>query len=159
MWERTITISSGGKMFGNTGWRVGWSIGPAELLWGPAVVESTETLNAATPIQLAISAALDYEGPLFNANNQNSYLRGFIAKSRRNRDKLAQAFESVGTDYIVPAGGYSINANFTKLAQKVGLTQLEKSAEKMAKWLYDNAVRLPCSFMVWLIKLANYAGY
>ncbi|KAJ2801609.1 arylformamidase, partial [Coemansia guatemalensis] len=31
MWERTITVGSAGKLFGVTGWRVGWAIGPAEL--------------------------------------------------------------------------------------------------------------------------------
>ena len=31
MWERTLTLSSGGKSFSCTGWKIGWAIGPAPL--------------------------------------------------------------------------------------------------------------------------------
>jgi aspartate/methionine/tyrosine aminotransferase len=39
--ERTITVFSGGKLFGATGWKVGWCIGPRELINAASVVSAT----------------------------------------------------------------------------------------------------------------------
>ena len=51
MRERTITVGSGGKLFGLTGWRVAWAYGPAALV-GPIAASHTHlTFSAPTPLQ------------------------------------------------------------------------------------------------------------
>ena len=52
MWDRTITIGSAGKTFSVTGWKIGWSVGPAHLLAGPKVVHQHSVYTCTTPVQV-----------------------------------------------------------------------------------------------------------
>ena len=62
MWDRTLTLCSGGKLFSLTGWRVAWAVGPAALMAPVGQAHSHLTFNAPTPLQAGIAAALDAEG-------------------------------------------------------------------------------------------------
>ena len=42
-WKKTITVFSGGKMFACTGWKIGWSIAPADIIWQAAVLNDACT--------------------------------------------------------------------------------------------------------------------
>lgn len=52
MWERTITVSSAGKSLSTTGWKCGWSIGPANLLKNSRVVHKENVETYIAPIQV-----------------------------------------------------------------------------------------------------------
>ena len=69
MRERTITISSGGKLFSLTGWRVAWATGPAELLKPLGQVHTHLTFSAPTPLQAGVAAALEQEDGLDGVSN------------------------------------------------------------------------------------------
>lgn len=58
MWERTITVGSAGKMFSVTGWKLGWSIGPENLLFGPKLVHQNCVYTCPTPLQVMRCANL-----------------------------------------------------------------------------------------------------
>ncbi len=60
MWERTITMNSAGKTFSLTGWKIGWAIGPAELVGAIQAVHQFVTFASGTPFQEAIATALEY---------------------------------------------------------------------------------------------------
>lgn len=102
MWERTVTLSSLGKSFSVTGWKVGWAVAPEPLTAGVRSAHQFLTFATATPLQHGAAAALaapdDYYVELLN-----SY--------RRKRDLLAEGLDAVGFDVFVPQGTYFILAD------------------------------------------------
>ena len=58
MWDRTLTLSSLGKTFSLTGWKVGWGIGPAHLTAGLRAAHQFLTFTTPTPVQHGAIAAL-----------------------------------------------------------------------------------------------------
>jgi len=68
MRERTLTIGSAGKTFSVTGWKVGWVVGPRDIV--PALHASrtgprpqiipTGACLAPTPVHLLVNAGLDH---------------------------------------------------------------------------------------------------
>jgi aspartate/methionine/tyrosine aminotransferase len=57
-WHKTITIYSGGKLMNATGWKVGWSIGPANIIYLGGIIYNTSNYCTNTPAQVAFSKAL-----------------------------------------------------------------------------------------------------
>lgn len=55
MWERTLTVGSAGKTFCATGWKTGWSIGPAELINCAMVVHQNSVYHVPTVTQVTIT--------------------------------------------------------------------------------------------------------
>jgi N-succinyldiaminopimelate aminotransferase len=102
MAERTLTISSVGKSFSFTGWKIGWCSGPAELVRSVRTVKQFLTFAGGTPLQHAAAAALLLPpGPL----------QALRDELRANRDALAAAIATAGWRPLVPAGTYFINAD------------------------------------------------
>ena len=64
MAERTLTISSGGKTFSFTGWKVGWVSGPAPLVAAVRAAKQFLTYTSPAPLQLAIAAGLGFAPPV-----------------------------------------------------------------------------------------------
>ena len=61
MWDRTLTLSSAGKSWSVTGWKVGWATGPAELVDAVMAAKQWLTYTSGTPVQHAVAHALDEE--------------------------------------------------------------------------------------------------
>jgi len=61
MWDRTLTLSSAGKSWSVTGWKVGWATGPAELVSAVLAAKQWLTYTSGTPAQHAVAHALDGE--------------------------------------------------------------------------------------------------
>lgn len=108
MWERTITISSGGKTFSLTGWKIGWSIAPPEL---NAAVRGTHqfiVFSTAAPLQEAIATGL-----------AEAEARGYYAELRaiyqRKRDLLMAALREAGLRPYNPEGTYFILCDISHL--------------------------------------------
>jgi N-succinyldiaminopimelate aminotransferase len=102
MAERTLTISSVGKSFSFTGWKIGWCSGPAELVRSVRTVKQFLTFAGGTPLQHACAAALML-GP--------EPLQSLRTELRANRDALASAIHAAGWRALLPAGTYFINAD------------------------------------------------
>jgi N-succinyldiaminopimelate aminotransferase len=102
MAERTLTISSGGKTFSFTGWKVGWACGPAELVTAARTAKQFLTYTVATPLQHAIAAALALG---------DDYYAGLAAGLRAKRDRLCAGLEAAGLEVFRPAGTYFVNAD------------------------------------------------
>src|SRR5918993_1274070 len=62
MFERTLTLSSAGKSYSFTGWKVGWATGPAELVGAVLAAKQWLTFTSGSPLQPAVAAALDDHG-------------------------------------------------------------------------------------------------
>jgi kynurenine aminotransferase len=57
-WNRTVSVFSGGKLFSATGWKVGWAVGPADLINEASVVSTATVYCINAPAQIAMSRCL-----------------------------------------------------------------------------------------------------
>ena len=101
MAERTLTVSSIGKSFSFTGWKIGWCSGPTELVAAARTVKQFLSFAGGTPLQHAAAVALAL-GP-----EPLAALRDAL---RARRDQLCAGLHAAGLDPIVPEGTYFVNA-------------------------------------------------
>lgn len=106
MAERTITLSSLGKTWSLTGWKVGWAVAPPSLSAAVRTAHQFITFATATPLQWGAVAALQSE-PEFYV--------GLRAEYRERRDFLCDALDRLGFAVSVPAGTYFVCAGIERL--------------------------------------------
>ncbi|MGI9185268.1 MAG: aminotransferase class I/II-fold pyridoxal phosphate-dependent enzyme [Solirubrobacteraceae bacterium] len=102
MAERTLTISSIGKSFSFTGWKIGWCSGPAELVASARTVKQFLTFAGGTPLQHASAAALRLAP---------SHLEALREDLRAKRDQLCAGLVAAGLAPLTPAATYFVNAD------------------------------------------------
>lgn len=108
MWERTITLSSLGKSFSLTGWKIGWAIAPPHLTAAVRAAHQYLTFATATPLQRA--AAVAVAGP-------DSYFVELATAYRRRRDLLVDGLTEIGFTVYRPEGTYFLLADHTRFGQ------------------------------------------
>jgi len=104
--ERTLTISSVGKTFSVTGWKVGWVHGPGELVSAVRAVKQFLTYVSGAPFQPAIAAALGLP---------DSFYTGLAADLQRKRDLLATGLREAGFTVFDTGGTYFVVTDVTAL--------------------------------------------
>lgn len=104
--ERTITISSAGKTFSFTGWKVGWLTGPEHLVSAVRTVKQFLTYSSGTPFQAAIATALALP---------DDFYAGISATLRHKRDILSDGLRAAGFDVFTPQGTYFVNVDTAPL--------------------------------------------
>ncbi len=109
--ERTITISSGGKTFNTTGWKVGWLTAPAHLVTAILAVKQFLTFVNGAPFQPAMAVGLGLP---------DSYFTGIANGLRTKRDRLADGLRRAGFTISVPDGSYFIVADAAPLGYTDG---------------------------------------
>lgn len=109
MRERTVTISSAGKTFSFTGWKVGWVTSTRELVTAVRTAKQYLTYVSAGPFQYAIAEALRLP---------DAYFGGFRADLRRKRDLLGDGLRAAGFEVYQPQGTYFITADITPFGEK-----------------------------------------
>ena len=102
MRERTITISSGGKTFNTTGWKIGWACAPSHLLHATRMAKQLFTFAGGTPFQSAIAQGLCLP---------DVYFQQLAADLQSKRDILMDALEVADLRPIRPEGTYFITAD------------------------------------------------
>ncbi|KAA1425209.1 pyridoxal phosphate-dependent aminotransferase [Mumia zhuanghuii] len=112
MRERTLTISSGGKSFSFTGWKVGWVSGPAALVRATVGAKQFLTYTSGAPFQPAIAHALGHD---------SAYFEGFAATLQARRDQLCAGLEDVGFTTYVPQGTYFATTDIRPLGFDDGI--------------------------------------
>ncbi|WP_107773666.1 pyridoxal phosphate-dependent aminotransferase [Nocardioides sediminis] len=106
MWERTVTLSSVGKSWSFTGWKVGWATGPRELVGAVLAAKQWLTFTSGSPLQPAVAHALDHE-PDWPAA---------LAKSlQERRDLLVAGLADAGLTARVPEGTYFATTDISHL--------------------------------------------
>ncbi|QWT23661.1 pyridoxal phosphate-dependent aminotransferase [Subtercola sp. PAMC28395] len=100
--ERTITISSGGKTFNTTGWKVGWITAPAKLITAILTVKQFLTYVNGAPFQPAIAAGLALPDEFF---------AGIAADLRSKRDVLSSGLVKAGFEVFDSHGTYFVVAD------------------------------------------------
>lgn len=112
MRERTITLSSLGKTFSLTGWKVGWAIACPRLTSAVRAAHQFLTFATATPLQIGASIAL---------RDGDAYIAELVAQYRDARDYLAQALRDLGFKVFVPDGAYFIMVDHSQISGAMGL--------------------------------------
>ena len=107
MRERTLTLSSAGKTYSFTGWKVGWATGPHGLIDGAQAAHQFLNYTIATPLQTAVAYALSH--------HTHDYLATFRAEYEARRDFLVSALLEAGFEVSPPQGTYFILAGFRDL--------------------------------------------
>ena len=102
MAERTVTLSSAGKTFSLTGWKIGWAVGPAPLIEAITAVKQFLTYSGGAPFQPAIAEALR------SGDADIAELRDALA---HRRDLLIAGLRAAGFDLVVPGGTYFVCAD------------------------------------------------
>ncbi|KAG8447960.1 hypothetical protein GDO86_015169 [Hymenochirus boettgeri] len=117
MWERTITIGSAGKTFGATGWKVGWALGPDNLLQHLRTVHQNSIYHCATGAQEAVAQGFQVElERLGKADCYFVQLRGALQKKR---DLLHRCLSEVGMKPVKPQGSYFMMADISDFKTEV----------------------------------------
>ncbi len=106
MFERTVMISSAGKMFSATGWKVGWVYGDPALVEGVYRAHQFITFSVHHPTQEAVAYAL---------NLPDSYYDGLCTMYASKLQLLQAALEGTGLKYEVPDGTYYVIVDFSQL--------------------------------------------
>lgn len=104
--ERTISISSGGKTFSATGWKVGWITAPGPLVEAVLSVKQYLTYVNGAPFQPAIAAGLDLP---------DTFFAEAAATLRDGRDVLVDGLRAAGLEVSIPAGSYFVVADASPL--------------------------------------------
>ncbi|KAI8909496.1 pyridoxal phosphate-dependent transferase, partial [Gorgonomyces haynaldii] len=104
MFKRTITVGSIGKMFGVTGWKVGWVMAPPELVRAVWMVHQFVPFSVATPMQEAAADVIE------QAMN-NDFFEQTRKEYQQLRDELFETLDQVGFSPMKPNGGYFIIAD------------------------------------------------
>jgi N-succinyldiaminopimelate aminotransferase len=136
MAQRTLTISSVGKSFSVTGWKIGWCSGPAELVAATRTVKQFLTFAGGTPLQHAAAAALRLPP---------TYLENQRRDLRTKRDLLCAGLATAGLRPLVPAGTYFVNVDVgtdavafcTALPEQCGIVAIPTSV------FYDDDTAAP----------------
>ena len=112
MAERTVTISSGGKSFGLTGWKVGWAHGPTELVNAVHTVKQHLSFTSGAPFQRAMVTAL---------NLGDGYFTGLADDLCAKRDLVDDGLRSVGLHVLPAQGTYYVTADVAPLGYDDGM--------------------------------------
>ncbi len=114
MADRTVTLSSLGKTFSVTGWKIGWAIAPPDLTKAVRAAHQFLAYAVATPLQHAAAFAL-------TDPDCDRWVGDLRDRLRTNRDTLSDALADLGFDPIQPQAGYFIMADHTAASSPRGL--------------------------------------
>ena len=112
MAERTVTISSAGKSFNVTGWKIGWVCGTAELVSAVRAAKQFLTFVGGGPFQPAVAHALDHE---------SAWVKGLRMTLHSSRDRLCAGLMDAGFTVFRPQGTYFVVADIRPVAQRWGM--------------------------------------
>jgi N-succinyldiaminopimelate aminotransferase len=113
MWDRTVSISSAGKTFSFTGWKVGWVTGPAELVNTVMAAKQWLTFTNAAPLQPAVAHALGHEDAFFAA----------LAKELQGkRDLLVAGLRELDMEVYQPEATYFVTSDVSAYGYPDGMS-------------------------------------
>ncbi len=105
MFERTITVSSAGKTFGLTGWKIGWICANEKVTEACRLVHQYVTFSVSTPMQETVAEGLI---------KLTDYLPGFVSLYKSKRDLFYQELKNLGFDFPIPKGTYFMMVPISK---------------------------------------------
>ncbi len=128
---RTVSISSAGKTFSFTGWKVGWVTGTPELVSAVRSAKQYLTYVSAGPFQYAVAEALALP---------DSYYTGLREDLRAKRNLLADGLARAGFGVFRPAGTYFVTTDIRPLGESDGVAFCRALPERCGVVAVPNAV-------------------
>lgn len=126
MRERCVVLSSSGKSFSLTGWKIGWAIAPSEFTRAIRMAHQFLTFSVATPLQHGAAALLN------DGESEIVKLRSHYDHTRR---LLGEALLELGFSLTLPQGSYFILADHTQVTTRLGLS----TDVELCRWLPEHA--------------------
>jgi N-succinyldiaminopimelate aminotransferase len=105
MFDRTITVSSAGKTFGLTGWKIGWICANPTVTRACRLVHQYVTFAVSTPMQEAVAEGL---------KQLTDYLPGFVSLYQGKRDYFYAEMKKLGFEFSIPKGTYFMMVPISK---------------------------------------------
>ena len=124
MAERTLTISSLGKTFSVTGWKIGWAMGPAAMVQAVNQAHQFITYAVATPLQAAAATALNLPFGFYE-NLQSNY--------QARRDRMVEILRRAGFKVFPPQGSYFVMIDWRGAAPRHVQDDMQ-----FARWLIED---------------------
>ncbi len=112
MRERTVSVSSAGKAFSFTGWKVGWVTGTPEIVNAVRTTKQFLTFVASGPFQYAVADALALPG---------EYFATLAEDLKKKRDLFAAGLKDIGFEVYQPDGTYFITTDVAPLGASDGI--------------------------------------
>ncbi|MDH4276500.1 MAG: pyridoxal phosphate-dependent aminotransferase [Acidimicrobiia bacterium] len=112
MAERTVTISSGGKTFSFTGWKIGWAVASPQLINAIRTAKQFLTFVNGAPFQPAIAVGLRLG---------DDYYDRFVADLRTKRDLLGSLLIDAGFTVLAPEGTYFTTVDISSMGESDGI--------------------------------------
>ncbi len=126
LYNKTIILNSVSKTYAMTGWRIGYAVGPAELIAKAALVQSQTTSNASSISQYASLAAI---------NSDDSFIDSVIPKLLTKRDRAMKILSRMDNiEYIKPAGAFYLFLKVSSYYKKDKIT----NSTALAMYLLNN---------------------
>lgn len=119
MWERTISCSSLSKTYSITGWRLGYTIAPAEITDRIKKVHDFLTVGAAAPLQEAVIPGLRFG---------QDYYDGLLQTYTHKRDLFVQGLDAIGLEHTTPQGAYYVLMDISRYGYESDLEFCEMLA-------------------------------
>jgi N-succinyldiaminopimelate aminotransferase len=135
MSERTLTVSSAGKTFSLTGWKIGWICGPAPLVTAVRTAKQFMTYVNGAPFQPAVAVGLGLPDEFFTATAKDLAAR---------RDRLCDGLEEVGFTVLRPDATYFVMTDIRPFGDEDGMEFCRRLPERCgvvaipASVLYDD---------------------
>jgi len=128
--DRTLTISSAGKTFSFTGWKIGWISGPEQLISAVRTVKQFLSYSSGTPFQSAIALGLGLP---------DEFYAGIADTLRLKRDILSEGLRAAGFEVFTPQGTYFVNVDTAPL----GITDALDLARRLPELVGVAAIPVP----------------
>ncbi len=131
MRDRTVTISSAGKTFSFTGWKIGWACAPPGLLNAVRTVKQFLTYVGGAPFQPAVATGLALG---------DDYFESFTDDMRIKRDRLCDGLETAGFDVFWPSGTYFVTTDIRPFGDDDGMAFCRALPERCGVVAVPNVV-------------------
>jgi N-succinyldiaminopimelate aminotransferase len=131
MRDRTVMISSGGKTFSFTGWKIGWVCSTPELVAAVRTAKQFLTYVSGAPFQPAIATGLRLP---------DEYFHEFTADLRAKRDRLCAGLEEAGFTVFRPQGTYFVTTDIRSLGESDGMAFCRSLPERCGVVAVPNVV-------------------
>jgi N-succinyldiaminopimelate aminotransferase len=131
MRDRTVTISSGGKTFSFTGWKIGWACAAPELTAAVRTTKQFLTYVSGGPFQYAIAVGLGLG---------DAYYESLRTDMREKRDRLCAGLSDAGFEVFVPQGTYFVTTDIRPLGEHDGLAFCRSLPERCGVVAVPNVV-------------------